>query len=183
MSRKRRVLVVIAALLAVQAAAIGIYVAVERIRGAAGSEFRVEQLRGDVRAPDILLERADGSRVSIHDLDGRVRLVHFWATWCPPCTGELPGLLATSRALADRGLALIAISMDDDWNAIRSFFDGEIPAEVYRAVEGNAHRRYDIVSLPDSYLVPRDGHLLLRYDGARDWRSAAAKAHLASRLR
>lgn len=183
MSSRSRALAVIAALLGAQAAAIGIYFAVERARRPAGAEFRVEQLRGDVRAPNILLERLDGTRVSIHELDGRVRLVHFWATWCPPCVEELPGLLATSRALGDRGLELIAISMDDDWNVIRSFFDGEIPAEIYRAVEGSAHRRYDIVSLPDTYLVPRDGYLLLRYDGARDWRSAAAKAHLTSLLR
>lgn len=182
MTTRSRRLAVIAGLVAVQAAAVLIYLGVERSRSAGSDSFRVEQVRAESRAPDILLERADGSRVSLHDFDGSVRIVHFWATWCPPCVEELPGLLATARALADRGLALVAISMDDDWTAIRTFFRGDVPAEVYRAVDPGAHRLYDVASLPDTYLVGRDGSLALRYGGARDWRSAAARAHLAARL-
>lgn len=182
MSRRRRLALGIAAVVAIQGAALGIYLAVERARGS-GSAFRVETLAGDTQAPNILLERADGTRVSLHDIDGRVRLVHFWATWCPPCVDELPGLLATSGELAAQGLSLVAISMDDDWAAIRRFFRGNVPTNIYRAVDHRAHQRYDIVSLPDTYLVPRDGRLLFRYGGARDWQSAAAGAHLAQQLR
>lgn len=182
--RRRRVAIGVAVVAAAQAAAIGIYLAVEHSRsGTAGAAFRVEQLTAGTRAPDIMLERADGTRLSVHAIDGHVRLVHFWATWCPPCVDELPGLLATARELADRGLVLVAISMDDDWTAIRAFFGGDVPTEVYRAVESDAHELYDIFSLPDTYLVPRDGRLLLRYGGARDWQDPAARTHLDQQLR
>jgi thiol-disulfide isomerase/thioredoxin len=183
-TNRRRVIVAVAALAGIQAAAVGVYLAVERGRTGSGAAlFRVEQLSGEAPAPNILLEREDGTRISVHQLGGNVRLVHFWATWCPPCIDELPGLLKTSRELADRGLTLAAISMDDDWSAIRSFFDAEVPAEVYRAVDPAAHRQYDIVSLPDTYLVgPRD-QLLLRYGGARSWTDPKARAHLNAWLR
>lgn len=182
--RRRRILIGLAALVAIQAAAVGIYLAVQRSRGESEpTAFRVEQLRGDLGAPDIVLERADGTRLSIHDLDAKFRLVHFWATWCPPCVEELPGLLATSRELSERGLTLVAISMDEDWSEIRSFFGGDVPPEVYRAVDPNAHEKYDIVSLPDTYLVRRDGRLQLRYGGARDWQTPAAQTHLDQQLR
>ena len=179
----RRIVIGLVTLLAIQAAAVAVYFAVQRSRDESKvSAFRVEQLRGDTAAPDIELERADGSRLSVHDLDSRVRLVHFWATWCPPCVEELPGLLATSRKLSDRGLTLVAISMDDDWTKIRAFFGGAVPPEVYRAVEPDAHEKYDIVSLPDTYLVPRNDRLQLRYGGARDWRSHEALSHLRGQL-
>ena len=174
----------IAALLAVQAAALAIYRAVERKRSsAANALFRVEELGGHAPAPDIVLERADGTRLSVHTLTGRVRLVHFWATWCAPCVDELPGLLATSRELAERGLTLMAISMDDDWDAIRAFFGDDMPAEIYRAEDHRAHERYEVFSLPDTYLVTRDDRLLLRYGGARNWQGSVARKHLTRLLR
>lgn len=182
-ARVGKVVVTVAVLVGIQAAAVAIYLAVKGSRTEPAPEpFRVERLRGDTGAPNLVLERADGIRVSLHDLGGRVRLVHFWATWCPPCVEELPGLLATSHELADRGLTLAAISMDDDWTAIRTFFGGDVPAEIYRAVDPEAHHQYDIVSLPDTYLVGPDARLELRYGGARDWRAPAARRHLAAQL-
>jgi peroxiredoxin len=183
MPRANRIIVGVAALAAIQAAAVGIYVAVERTRDSHEvAAFRVERLSGEEPAPDILLEREDGTRIPIRELGGTVRLVHFWATWCPPCVEELPGLLATSREFAKHGLTLVAVSMDDDWRAVRSFFDGDVPVEIYRAVDPDAHSRYDIVSLPDTYLVGPDGKLRLRYGGARRWRDTAARLHLEAQL-
>lgn len=181
--RARRVLLAVAVLALVQAAGIGVYLAIEHRRNASVAAFPSEELSGNRLAPDIVLERADGTRLSLGDSAGRVRLVHFWATFCPPCVEELPGLLATSQTFTDQGLTVIAISMDEDWDTIRSFFGGNIPPEIYRAIDNTAHRRFDVAALPDSYLVAASGELLLRYGGARDWLSKAALAHLAERLR
>ena len=181
--RKRRLAIGVVLLALLQVAAIAIYRSVEGERSTkAEKDFRFEELRGDTLAPDILLERADGTRMSLQAVGGDVRLVHFWATWCPPCVDELPGLLATAHKLAPEGLTLIAISMDDDWDVIRSFFSGNVPLGVYRAVDENAHQDFDIVTLPDTYLVPLNGHLQLRYGGARNWQSAAARKHLRDQL-
>jgi thiol-disulfide isomerase/thioredoxin len=181
--RKRRIAIGVALLALLQVAAIAIYRGVEGKRSTATAEtFRFEELSGDALAPDILLERSDGTRTSLQALGGGVRLVHFWATWCPPCVDELPGLFTTSRKLSAEGLTLIAISMDDDWDVIRTFFSGEVPAGIYRAVDKDAYREFDVATLPDSYLVPRNGRLQLRYGGARDWLSAVAQEHLRDQL-
>jgi thiol-disulfide isomerase/thioredoxin len=172
------VLVAAAVLVGAQIAAVVVYRVIERSRVADPGSFASERLAGSPVAPDLVLERADGSRLRLADLAGRVRLVHFWATWCPPCVEELPGLLATSRELEPRGLTLLAISMDKDWAQIRRFFPDEVPAEVVRAGAADAHRRYDVASLPDTYLVDETGRLTRRYGGARDWRRGAAIEHL-----
>ena len=181
--RSRRILIGVVALAVLQAAVIAIYLRVDGERStSAGEAFRFEELDGTTLAPDMLLERSDGTRIPLQALRGGVRLVHFWATWCPPCVDELPGLLATAHKLAPDGLTLIAISMDDDWAVIRSFFSGHVPANVYRAVDKDAYRSYDVAALPDTYLVPGNGRLTLRYGGARDWLSAAALEHLRRQL-
>lgn len=176
---RRRIAIGVAALVAIQAAAIGLYLGVER-EGDSEARFRVERLRAGAPAPDIAIERPGGRRVQLAELGGRVVLVHFWATWCPPCVDELPGLLATAREIG--GLELVAISLDDDWAAVRDFFDGQVPAEIALAVDRDlTNERYDLVSLPDSYLT-HDGRLVFRYGGARDWRSDAARRHLSRTL-
>jgi len=123
--------------------------------------------------------RAGGAAVALTWPAAGPRLVHFWATWCEPCRRELPGLLALARALE---LELVAIAVDDDWAEIGLFFDGAVPPEIVIEPAGEALRALGVSTLPDSYLVDRAARVIERYDGERDWRTAAAQAHLRARL-
>ncbi len=180
MTRPARIAIAIAALAAIQVAAYLVYRAVERSREprAASIRFEGERLRGTEAAPALDGVRADGSTVAVAWPTDRVRVVHFWATWCKPCRTELPGLLALSRDLRPRGIDLIAVAVDDDWTDIRAFFDGEVPPEVVVATDPDVHKRFGVSTLPDSYVVDRTGKLVERFHGARDWRTTAARSHL-----
>lgn len=165
------------AIVAVQAAVVLVYVRVERGRRlVAESTFDYEALTG--MAPELTLVRPDGADRRLSDLRGRTLLLHFWATWCSPCREELPDVLATGRALAREGnLEVVAVSLDENWESVREFFGGEIPAEIFRDGSATA-KAYGVSTLPDSYLVRADGTLRLRIHGARNWLSAAARATL-----
>jgi thiol-disulfide isomerase/thioredoxin len=167
----------ILALLLVQGVAFGTYRLVERSRGARGGAFSSERLSGEEIAPELALEAADGREVRVGGR-GRPLVIHFWATWCPPCREELPALL---EAAARSGVELLAVSVDDDWGAIRRFFgDGAaVPAAVVRARSPDAHTRYGARSLPDTFRVDARGRLVERFAGARDWRSPEAARALA----
>jgi thiol-disulfide isomerase/thioredoxin len=178
---RRRIIAVVGAIALLQIGLLILYREVrDRRSGAHADGFAAEVLKTRQPAPALDLVRADGSRVSIGALRGRPVLVHFWATWCAPCREELPGLIETARRFSGEGLALLAVAVDDDWAAVNRFFAGATPAEVFRPASGDAHRSYDVVGLPDTYLVSRDGRLVLRYGGARDWRTESAARHLAA---
>ena len=137
--------------------------------------FRYERLEGK-SAPDLALVGPDGASHRLGDFRGKPVLLHFWATWCPPCKEELPGLLELGRELAQSGeLQLVALTVDKDWDAVRDFFAGQIPPEVLRVDADAAVAAYDLSTLPDTYLLGADGALRLRFGGAKDWRTRAAR--------
>jgi thiol-disulfide isomerase/thioredoxin len=173
--RARRIAVAAGAIVAVQAALAAVYLAVERNRGAPVSHFSFERLAGTESAPALRLEARDGTVRAWRP--GRPTLVHFWATWCAPCQEELPALLAAARAVSgESSFDLVAVSVDDSWPVIDSFFDGQVPSEIAR--DPGAASRFGVGPLPDSFFVSADGRLVARYRGARDWQAAAARAHL-----
>lgn len=179
MSRAGRTVLIAGLVLVAQAAAVLIYLRVEEQRRAPQfTAFRFERASpaGAAAPPGIVLQRADGSGVTLASLRGRPVLLHFWATWCPPCRDELPGLLE----LAERTppLAVLALAVDDDWAVVERYFGGAVPAAVVREPSRALLLQYAIGELPDSYLLDAEGRALLRFAGARDWRSAAARAVL-----
>ncbi len=184
MTRGRRIAITVGVLVAVQLAALGVYVAVQRARQATpATRFEAEPSSITEAAPAITARHADGSPVALTWPAPRMRILHFWATWCPPCTKELPSLLALGRAMRAQGVDVVAIAVDDDWQDITTFFAGAVPPEVIAETDAAAHKRLGVSTLPDSYLVDRDGRVIERYHGARDWQAPAARAHVLSRLR
>jgi len=167
--------------LLVQGLAVLVYLGVERLRASGSKEsFRYERLAAGRLVPDLTLVNPDGAARRLSDLRGKTVLLHFWATWCPPCREELPGLLALGRDLSrDGGLEVVAVTLDDDWAAVRSFFGGDVPSEVVQDKSSQSTHIYDVSALPDTYLVDPDGSLAMRFGGARDWRGQMARNVLA----
>ncbi len=182
--RLRRIGLTVAVVLLVQGAAVTVYLGVEAWRRARETvPFRSERLRGRRAAPDLELMRPDGTVVRLSELRGKTVLLHFWATWCPPCREELPGLLQLGGELGrSERFELIAVTVDQDWETVRAFFGGELPKLVCKDASGGGYKRYDISTLPDTYLIAPDGSLTLRFGGAREWRSAGARALLLREL-
>lgn len=170
---------VVVLLAALQALAFVVYRHVEHTKTAAPvAAFEYERLVPGQRAPELELERMDGSSRRLAELGDRWVLVHFWATWCPPCREELPGLLELSQQLSVNGrFELVAVAVNEPWEAIHPFFGGKTPASVVRD-RADAHKRFGVSTLPDTFLVAPGGTLVLRFSGARAWRSEDARALL-----
>ena len=182
--RRRKLVIGFATLVGVQALAITLYMSVIRSRTASRvTTFAAEALTPRP-SPPLTYSHEDGAQRSLSELRGKVVMVHFWATWCEPCRRELPGLLSVAADLQrDGAFELVAVSVDDEWDEIRSFFGGPIPRPVVRPIGSDVHRRFGASTLPDTYVVNARGELVVRYAGARDWTTESARRHLADMLK
>jgi thiol-disulfide isomerase/thioredoxin len=166
-TRRRGWLVAIALLALAQVAAVVLWRELDQTREA--SELPVGMERRSEPGHDLMTERLDGSSQLVAARSDRFQLIHFWATWCPPCRKELPTLLALERRERDR-LRTWIISTDSDWGPIRQFFGGAIPPAVVRDAS-SGYQRYDVTGLPDSYFLDPTGRIVARFAGGQNWRS------------
>jgi peroxiredoxin len=121
-------------------------------------------------APEFVLPRLGGGELALRELRGKVVLLNFWATWCAPCEQEMPAMQRLYARLAPRGFELVAISEDDGPEVVDEFrarlgLTFPIALDPDHAVA----RRYQSFRYPESFLVDREGVLVARYIGERDW--------------
>jgi thiol-disulfide isomerase/thioredoxin len=109
---------------------------------------------------------ADGI-VTSKDFAGKVLLVNFWATWCPPCRKEIPALIKIQAKYKDKGFSVIGISMDEGGRKVVANFVDKLKVN-YPVFIGDAKigRGFGgVMGIPVSFLVDRHGNLLKRLDG------------------
>ena len=141
---------------------------VEEARKRRELPVRVES-RTDVAA-DVAAETRGGEAQLIPARAKRYRLVHFWATTCPPCRKELPTLVDMARRNHDR-LDVWAIATDPEWTSVDRFLGGSVPSIIVRDRNGSASGAYGVTTLPDSYLIDPEGNVRARFSGPQNWTS------------
>ncbi len=123
-------------------------------------------------APNFTLKDIEGNDVSLSDYKGKVVFVNFWATWCPPCRGEIPDLIKLQEKYGKDGFAILGISVDQQ-NSI-----GKVPGFVKKMgmnypvlySQIDVVRNYGgIESIPTTFVINRDGRALGKIVGARSY--------------
>lgn len=132
------------------------------------------------RAPDYEAYTLTGDTVRLSELAGDVVLLNIWATWCAPCVHEMPALQRLHESLGDKGLHVVAVSVDAPLGGMGPFGQpgGDVQAFVDRFgltfttlhdPTGGIERRYQVQGLPTTFLIDRDGRIHSRVLGAREW--------------
>lgn len=160
-----RSLRIVLAVVGLQALLVGIYWLVEERRESELALSTAPPQRVGGRLPSLSLRAGNGDRIELKGIR-RPTLVHFWATWCPPCRTELPALLALPEA---HPVDVVAVALDRDWADVERFLEGRDSSRVFLAGSAEIERALNVRTLPVTYLVEPGGKLRLRFDGARDW--------------
>ncbi len=128
--------------------------------------------------PAISLEDVDGRPWTGSDWEGKIVLVNFWATWCPPCVEEMPLLDDAQRRFGDHGFVVLAISVDGPgWTVVRPYAEEhQFSYPILVADEAVKEAFGPMNSIPVSYFVGRDGRILERHAGSLD------RSHLFERV-
>ncbi len=124
-----------------------------------------------------------GKPVQLSDLRGKVVVLNFWATWCPPCVEETPSLIALQHEIAPRGGVVLGISVDDDAQAYAQFVQTNgIDFPTYRDPSKAIPASYGTSMYPDTYIIDRQGKIARKLVGAQDWTSPEMTAYFNSLL-
>lgn len=118
-------------------------------------------------APDFTLTDADGREVKLSELEGKVVLVNFWATWCGPCKIEMPWFVEFQRKYKDRGFSVIAVSLDEEgWEVVRPFAaEMELNFPVVVGNDEIAEQFGGVSALPTTFIIDRQGRIFDQHQG------------------
>ena len=120
--------------------------------------------------PDFNLPADKGGNVHLDDYRGKILVLNFWATWCPPCIEELPSLEQFNRKYASRGVEVVAVSVDDDDKAYQGFIaQHQLTFRLVRDPDKRTSINYGTFKYPETYIADRNGNLLRKIVGPADW--------------
>jgi len=123
------------------------------------------------KAADFTVQDSDG-KVTLDQFRGKVVVLNFWATWCPPCLEELPSLIQMQQRTRNEGVVVLAISIDEDSDAYHRFLkEHDVDLLTVRDPKQKVPTIYGTTGWPETYIIDRNGILRRKFVGAVDWDS------------
>jgi len=131
----------------------------------------VAAAQGATPATDFTLNRLDGTPVSLSQYRGKVVLVNFWATWCPPCVREMPSLVRVYEHYRDKGFVILGVNTtyQDEREKVAQFVrDQKVSFPVLLDLTGESNAGYGSRLMPTSYLIDQQGRIVYTHVGQID---------------
>jgi thiol-disulfide isomerase/thioredoxin len=118
------------------------------------------------KAPVWELKDLDGKLVKSSDFDGKVVILDFWATWCPPCKAEIPGFIELQKKYGEKGLVVVGVSLDEGGISVVKQFINQFGIN-YPIVMGNIKTMEDFggKAIPTTFIIDRGGKIVAKHVG------------------
>lgn len=131
--------------------------------------------KGDA-APDFTLPDLEGKMVRLSDHKGKVVFLNIWATWCPPCVQEMPSMEKLYKALKGEDFQILAVSIDKQGaEAVQPFMKKhKLNFTVLVDKEETTKSAYQTTGVPETFIIDRNGTIVEKVIGPRDWASSDA---------
>jgi peroxiredoxin len=135
--------------------------------------------------PDFTLKDLAGKDVTLSSLRGKVVLLNFWATWCPPCREEIPSMMRLNQAMTGKPFQMLAVSEDAGGkDAVEGFFK-ESGASLPALLDSNqtVGGRYGLTGVPETFVIGKNGVILKKVVGAMNWGDPAVIGFLENAMK
>ena len=138
----------------------------------------VSVVAGEV-APDFQLEDTKGNQVSLSDYRGKVVMLNFWATWCPPCKAEMPSMEKLNKVMAGDDFVMLAVNVENNGRVVVPKFLKQTPHDftVLYDDSGVVQQQYGVYKFPESFVIRKDGTIDQKVIGQIDWASPKTIAY------
>jgi thiol-disulfide isomerase/thioredoxin len=137
-------------------------------------------------APDVsVISLANGSNLKLSDLKGKVVLLNFWATWCPPCREEIPSMMKLNTFMTGKPFQMVAISVDEGGKpAIESYFkESGFSLPTYLDESGASAKSYGVTGIPESFIIDKQGVIVKKVIGGVAWDSPETVSFIESLMK
>lgn len=125
----------------------------------------------------------NGKQSRLTDLRGKVVVLNFWASWCPPCVDETPSLVALQKQIGPKGGVVLGISVDQDAQAYTEFVQSYgLDFPTFRDGDAKIAQQYGTYMYPETYIIDRHGRIARKIIGAQDWTGPQMTTYLDSIL-
>jgi peroxiredoxin len=122
------------------------------------------------RAPKFSVVTTKGKTLSRDDFGGRLLVLNFWATWCPPCVAEMPSLNEFQRQLRQAGVVVLAVSVDRNERAMRDFVERfGLDFEIAHDPDAGIPAAYGTFKYPETYIINSRGQVIEKLIAEQDW--------------
>ena len=123
-------------------------------------------LRAADFAPSVRLRQMNDAPFSLESVKGSVVVLDFWAPWCVPCRASFPALDALQTKYAKQGLRVLGLTLEPSDDAIIAFLN-QVPVSftILRDASGMAGEKFDVVAMPTTFVLDREGRIAARFEG------------------
>jgi peroxiredoxin len=122
--------------------------------------------------PDFTLKDMEGNAVTLSQYRGKVIFLNFWATWCPPCREEMPAMERLNTVFQGKDFVMLAVNVEKDIETVRAFLaQSPHSFSVLLDQQATVQNLYGVFRFPETFLIDKEGRLVERFLGARDWSS------------
>jgi cytochrome c biogenesis protein CcmG, thiol:disulfide interchange protein DsbE len=133
--------------------------------------LRDTSVREGDRAPDFSVHTEQGRDATPTNFGGKVLVLNFWATWCPPCVTETPSLSAFQRKFAPQGVTVLGVSVDKNDQRYKRFLDRfHVAFDTYRDPNSKISSEYGTFQYPETYII-KDGRIMRKFVSDQNWMS------------
>ncbi len=131
---------------------------------------------GDLSAEEFILKDISGTLHSLSQYQGRVLIVNFWASWCPPCVHEMPSMTRLNNDLIRQPFTILAVNLGEELEDIRHFLTTyPVSFPILLDPQQKLTRKWKVFAFPTSYVLDRQGNIRYSVAGGIDWGSAEVR--------
>ena len=134
-------------------------------------ERKLSIYKGSPTPPSLILKDLNNKIVDLKQQKGKVVLVNFWASWCPPCVHEMPSMQALQNRFFTKGFTILGVNMAEEEKTVRHFLNTKVDVQfpILFDSEGAALKRWGVFAFPTSYVIDKKGKIRYAIFGGVDW--------------